>query len=622
MNERILCLDIGDVRIGVAVSDLSGMIATPVEVIHRIGWGPDTKRILTLCKTYQTNRILAGLPQKEVPGMELREQVDFGLNVPAPKHSAGLRLGNVMHEGRELESHQVWLDRGELNKHTFIAGTTGSGKTTTCIRLLVDAMEQDMPFLVIEPAKTEYRRILNFHDAKLLIFTVGNENGVPFRLNPFEFLPTESISSRADLLKACFMASFDMEAAIPNLLEEGLYRCYEQFGWDISSGENRYLSNRLDAWSGDGRYFPTISNYISTVLELVDEKGFDDRLKNDYKGSIRARLDSLRAGAKGMMFDTPRSIDFSELIETNVVLELEDLKSGEDKSFFMGLVLGCMSEALKAKHYNNNKFRHITLVEEAHRLLAKPTSGSSSSRSLGVEMFTDMLAEVRKYGECLVIVDQIPSKLAPEVLKNTCTKILHKLFARDDKDAVGDTMALNDKQKNSLSALLTGETIIFSEGWKKPVSVKITQVEELNTNDEDIDPARVKRLGWAYWEKHPELFCPGLTSKRWSAGDLISIRKTGQILARQLQNFSQKKPSAEFMAMKKKLGDEAEPWLCALLLRKTPWASLCFRDIDQEGSAKKFLSEIETMVQDVISTDSEEMYERFLQQLDLKNYSR
>ena len=62
MNERILCLDIGDVRIGVAVSDLSGMIATPVEVIHRIGWGPDTKRILTLCKTYQTNRILAGLP--------------------------------------------------------------------------------------------------------------------------------------------------------------------------------------------------------------------------------------------------------------------------------------------------------------------------------------------------------------------------------------------------------------------------------------------------------------------------------------------------------------------------------------------------------------------------------
>lgn len=565
--------------------------------------------------------MLAGLPQKEVPGLELREQVDFGLNVP--RASKGLKIGTVMHEGCELKSHHVWLDRNELNKHTFIAGTTGSGKTTTCIRLLVDAVEQGIPFMVIEPAKTEYRRLLNSNeDFGLIVFTVGNESGVPFRLNPFEFLPSESISSRADLLKACFMASFDMEAAIPNLLEEGLYRSYEQYGWDISSGENRFLDNRLEAWEGDGRFFPTISSYISTVLELVDEKGFDDRLKNDYKGSIRARLDSLRAGSKGLMFDTPRSIDFCELIENNIVLELEDLKSGEDKSFFMGLVLGCMNEALKAKHLKNSKFRHITLVEEAHRLLTRPAPGSSSCRSLGVEMFTDMLAEVRKYGECLIIVDQIPAKLAPEILKNTCTKILHKLFARDDKDAVGDTMALSDKQKNSLSSLLTGETIIFSEGWKKPVAVKIDQVEGLETNDKDVDPEKVKRLGWAYWEKHPEQFCPGLASKRWSPEDLISIRKSGQVLARQLQNFSQQKPSAEFIAMKKKLGNEAGPWLCSLLLRKISWASRCFRDIDQEDSVKKFLSETEKMVQDVLSKDSEEAYVSFLLQLDLKNYGK
>ena len=62
MNERIVCLDIGDVRIGVAVSDPTGTIATPVEVIKRVGWGPDTRKVKEICDRYETSRILSGLP--------------------------------------------------------------------------------------------------------------------------------------------------------------------------------------------------------------------------------------------------------------------------------------------------------------------------------------------------------------------------------------------------------------------------------------------------------------------------------------------------------------------------------------------------------------------------------
>ena len=62
MDERIVCLDIGDARIGVAVSDPTGTIASPVEVIRRIGWGPDVSRIVSLCRQYETTRILSGLP--------------------------------------------------------------------------------------------------------------------------------------------------------------------------------------------------------------------------------------------------------------------------------------------------------------------------------------------------------------------------------------------------------------------------------------------------------------------------------------------------------------------------------------------------------------------------------
>ena len=474
--------------------------------------------------------MLAGLPQKEVPGLELREQVGFGLNIGAPAHDDALELGHMMREGSPLEDRRVSLDRRELNKHVFIAGTTGSGKTTTCHRLLASsaANKRPLPFLVVEPAKTEYRALLAdplFKDT--LVFTVGNERGVPFRFNPFEFLREESLSGHVDLLKACFMASFDMEAAIPNLLEEGLYRAYEVYGWDFRDDSNRFLKNRDDAWNCGGRYFPTISSYIDIVLKLVDEKGFDERLRDEYKGSIRARLDSLRAGAKGLMLDTPLSVDFMELLERKVILELEGLKSGEDKSFLMGLVLGRMVEALKIRHARDADFRHITLVEEAHRLLTRPMPGDSPNRKLGVETFSDLLAEVRKYGESLIIVDQIPGKLAPEVLKNTNTKIIHKLFARDDKDVVGDTMALSDKQRAYLSHLAPGEAVMFSQGWKKPVDVQIERLS-VGTDDADIPEQAVQEAGWHYWQERPDLFCPGLSREcagRFSREELKEIMR-------------------------------------------------------------------------------------------------
>ena len=62
MNERIVALDIGDVRIGVAVSDPTRTVASPVEVITRVGWGPDTRAIRAICDRYETTQIVLGLP--------------------------------------------------------------------------------------------------------------------------------------------------------------------------------------------------------------------------------------------------------------------------------------------------------------------------------------------------------------------------------------------------------------------------------------------------------------------------------------------------------------------------------------------------------------------------------
>ena len=430
--------------------------------------------------------LIAGLPRKEVNGLKVTKQVEFGLNTTDEKMKEPLELGNLVQSGKILENSEVNIDKKDLNKHIFVAGVTGTGKTTTCQRIL---LESGMPFLVVEPAKTEYRIMkLSEKTEDMVIFTLGQDNIAPFRLNPFEFFPHESLTSRVDMIKAAIEASFDMEAAIPQLTESTIYECYKDYGWNVNTNKNTKFEN---PFADDVYAFPTFSDILKKVDAVAEKQGFDERLKKDYIGSIKARLQSLTLGSKGLMLNTPRSIDFVGLLDKKVVLEIEEVKNTGEKSFVMGLIMTNLREALRAKYKENKHFKHITLIEEAHRLLSKFEPGDSVNKKQGVEIFADMLAEVRKYGESLIIADQIPNKLTPEVLKNTNTKIIHKLFAEDDKESVGNTMILEKEQKEFLSSLPTGRAVVFSQGWSKAVQVQIKLLTN-TTSDEEVDEQILK----------------------------------------------------------------------------------------------------------------------------------
>ena len=430
--------------------------------------------------------LIAGLPRKEVNGLKVTKQVEFGLNTTNEKMKEPLELGNLVQSGKILENSEVNIDKKDLNKHIFVAGVTGTGKTTTCQRIL---LESGMPFLVVEPAKTEYRIMkLSEKTEDMVIFTLGQDNIAPFRLNPFEFFPHESLTSRVDMIKAAIEASFDMEAAIPQLIESTIYECYKDYGWNVNTNKNTKFEN---PFADDVYAFPTFNDILKKVDAVAEKQGFDERLKKDYIGSIKARLQSLTLGSKGLMLNTPRSIDFVGLLDKKVVLEIEEVKNTGEKSFVMGLIMTNLREALRAKYKENKHFKHITLIEEAHRLLSKFEPGDSVNKKQGVEIFADMLAEVRKYGESLIIADQIPNKLTPEVLKNTNTKIIHKLFAEDDKESVGNTMILEKEQKEFLSSLPTGRAVVFSQGWSKAVQVQIKLLTN-TTSDEEVDEQILK----------------------------------------------------------------------------------------------------------------------------------
>ena len=440
--------------------------------------------------------VVTGLPRKEVIGLSLRKEVDFGLNVTGNiDEDNKIEIGKLVQCGEE-KNITFSLDKTNLDKHVFVAGVTGSGKTTTCQNILLDS---ELPFLVVEPAKTEYR-VLKGICPELIVFTPGRQDIAPFYLNPFELIPGEAITSRADMLKATMEASFDMDAAIPQILEAAIYKAYEDKGWNI--GDNSWNPPDYDEEINpfaDGVYaFPTLSDFVKATEDIVLSQGFDQRLKDDYLGSIRARLQGLLVGAKGMMLNNCRSVNFLDLLDKKVVIELEEIKNGTEKSLIMGFILTNLLEALKYKHRQDPGFQHITLVEEAHRLLSNYAPGDSMNKKQGVEVFADMLAEVRKYRESLIIVDQIPSKMTPEVLKNTNTKIVHKIFAQDDKDIIGNTMALEKEQKEFLSNLIPGRAVVFTQGLSKAIQVQVT-AKTKTTGIPEVTPEEISVLAKQYY---------------------------------------------------------------------------------------------------------------------------
>lgn len=453
--------------------------------------------------------LLMGMPQREVLGVSARNEVEYGLN---PKSTTeidvdkSIQLGSLVHHGDVRKDNKIYIEKKNLSKHTFICGVTGSGKTTTCQSILLGT---DLPFLVIEPAKTEYRALMNQPGGEdVIYFTLGRQDIAPFFLNPFEIIEGESITSRADMLKAAINAAFESEAAIPQIIEAATYEVYKKKGWNIRTNvwTNPSTGKEDNPFAPDSYAFPMLSDFINVVETVTKAQGFGERLEAEYLGSLKARLQALTVGAKGMMLNTPRSIDFKSLVNKRVVIELEEIKDGTEKSLIMGFIITNLLEAIKYQYRENQNFQHITLVEEAHRLLSKYEPGDSPNKKRGVDIFADMLAEVRKYGESLIIVDQIPNKMTPEVLKNTNTKIVHKIFATDDKDAIGNMMALNDEQKEFLSYLEVGRAIVITEGWKKPVQVQVHPRAETNDSISGLNPKELEKQlaekAYAYYAEH------------------------------------------------------------------------------------------------------------------------
>ena len=274
------------------------------------------------------------------------------------------------------------------------------------------------------------------------------------------------LQTHADLVRALFLASFAADEPFPQVLSAAVTRAYEQAGWDLALGE--------PAAPGGQPGYPTLGDLAAAAERVVSEIGYGREITDNVRGFIRVRLASLRLGTTGRFFEGGHPINVGRLLDRNVVFEIEDVGDDRDKAFLMGTVLIQLAEHLRLRARSGDPaagLRHLSVFEEAHRLLRRPDAGAgrSGAAAHAVEMFAGLLAEIRAYGEGLVIAEQIPAKLIPDVIKNTAVKIVHRLPAADDRETVGATMNLTGAQSRYLVTLPPGQAAVFADGMDFPV---------------------------------------------------------------------------------------------------------------------------------------------------------
>ncbi|MBN1273179.1 MAG: ATP-binding protein [Candidatus Aminicenantes bacterium] len=436
---------------------------------------------------------LSQLPRIETPGFNLFQGARFDVN-PHGKAATGINLGSVIEDGKPL-GPSMMLETDIFKRHTMVGGTTGSGKTNTIFHLLSGFAERGIPFLVIEPAKSEYRCLDGAlkSDSPLQVFTPGRENCAPLRLNPFEVQQGISVSEHIDLLRAAFSASFGLWTPLPQVLEQSLYAVYRDRGWDLVRNSNSRLAEGKILHAA----FPTLSDLVDKVRTITANLGYSKETTDEIGSALITRLNALRIGGKGRMLDTERSLPSEVLFSRPTVIELEGLGADEDKAFVIALLLLRLA-AFRRRQGPSHSLKHILIIEEAHRLLANVSmhreEREADPKGKAVETFVNLLAEVRAYGQGVVVADQVPVKLAPDLIKNTNLKIAHRIVDETDRIVVGGSMIMSDGQERFLATLKVGEAAVFGSGDDNAILVQVPLVESIDTAKKPSDEAVGKRM--------------------------------------------------------------------------------------------------------------------------------
>jgi hypothetical protein len=398
----------------------------------------------------------------------------------APGANDARRPPTVSPTEAEIRIGSLHLSKKHLTQHLLISGVPGSGKTNTSLYLLETLWrEYQIPWMVLEPAKTEYRGLKSVASLQddLLIFTLGDERVAPFRFNPLALPTGINLDSHQGALLDLFAVSMSMWGPLPSVLEQLMQEAYKRKGFTIL-GDNSQLKP------------PRLADLVSLIPEIVPKLGYKKETTDEITAAIAVRLNKFCRGALGQMLNTTESVPFEQLMQQPVIFEMSQITNSDDRAFIMGLILNrCYQYWTARRHEATGELKHLLLVEEAHNLLANASESNNQEQAnpkgKAVRNFANMLAEVRGFGQGIAIAEQNPNGLIPDVLVNTNIKLAHRIVEAQNRETLGRSMLLTPQQEKSLASLGTGQMLYYLGGQPEP---SITNVPNFKDADNGFNP--------------------------------------------------------------------------------------------------------------------------------------
>lgn len=396
-----------------------------------------------------------------------------GESVEIPKETAPNYHADGLFLGEDTDKFNVYFPLKNLSKHAFMAGVPGSGKTNSMMHIASTLYKDfSIPFLILEPAKQEYRALVNQPGMEgMTVFSPSSGTRFPLHINPFEFPLGMSLAEHIRRVITVFEGAFFLEAPMPFLLDGAIEEVYRDKNWlpyTINNGTLKY---------------PTMSELYKKLEDKLKKTDYSDEIKSNIKSALQVRIGSLITREMGDVFDVSYStIAPEEWLRRSAVIELESM--GSDPANFLTLMLATLiRESLKAnpltENDNKSQPRHVIFFEEAHNLIgpqAEENAGEKANPKTAATAFiVKMLAEVRALNEAIVIADQLPTAMAPEVIKNTSLKLGHRMTSQDDRQLLGSTMSADEVQLERMATYTTGNALAIYEGLLKPFELKMAQ---------------------------------------------------------------------------------------------------------------------------------------------------
>ncbi|MBQ9004327.1 MAG: ATP-binding protein [Eggerthellaceae bacterium] len=445
--------------------------------------------------------------------------------------SDSLRIGTItdaVYSGASADGSppQAGIPFKDLTKHGMIVGKSGSGKTNFVHTMLIRLAQAGVPFMAIEPTKTEYR-CLKDAIGDLTVFTPGMNGVSPFIINPFIPPVGVTVESYVPCLMSAFETAFTMPDPLPSIFREVINKTYNKYGWKLSSTcEDPHVT-----WFGFHEMIRVFQDHVASM---------------DYEGEVRSNISTagvLRLSSlieqNSNIYDTTPTIPVHELLKQPVVIELNAITAKEQKTLLMALLLVAICNYTKFNTAPDGALKNILLIDEAHVLFGAPSREEGTANRAAAEL-EDMIAEIRAYGTGVFVADQTPATFGAGIIANTDTKIMFQVVEKGGKDTLEAATGLSSTKKDLLSKLRIGECLLYYSRLPEPILVMADEARKVARYRSSIPNEEVRDAD-TFWPRHRELLMPFAECRACpdcrKAGCDLDLRSTTEFIASRMANF-------------------------------------------------------------------------------------